>query len=281
MAAIHVNGIDVHYEIDGDGPPLVLVHGHWGDRLVWDAIARPLTHSFTVLRYDRRGHGRSGHQRGPAYRHQHEDDLAALIERVHGEPAYVVGNSYGGLISLGLVARRPDLVRAVTVHEPPAVSAADTGELAYLAGDAQRAFHEVASRITAGDVEAGIRHFMEAVALGPGGWQLLPEQLRWLAHANAEAYVADLRDPYATYLDLDAVADFSGPLLLTKGSAAAPPVFQQLVERLAERLPNAASATVVGAGHGPHLSHPQAYAQLVTTFLGNAAARDLVTAIRS
>jgi pimeloyl-ACP methyl ester carboxylesterase len=280
MAAIHVNGIDLHYEIDGDGPPLVLVHGHWGDRLVWDAIAGSLAHSFTVLRYDRRGHGRSGQEQGPAYRRQHEDDLAALIERVHGEPAYVVGTSYGGLISLGLVGRRPNLVRAVTVHEPPAVSVADTGELAYLAGDAQRAFEEVATRIASGDVESGTRHFMEAVALGPGGWQLLPEQLRWLALANAEAFAADYSDPYATYLDIDAVADFGGPLLLTKGSAA-PPVFQQLVERLAELLPNAGSATVVGAGHGPHLSHPQAYAQLVTTFLGNAAARDLVTAIRS
>jgi pimeloyl-ACP methyl ester carboxylesterase len=177
----------------------------------------PLTASFRVLRYDRRGHGRSGRSSGIASRRQHEDDLVALIEQVHGEPAYVVGNSYGGVISLGLAARRPELVRAVTVHEPPIVSVAEGGERG----------------------------------------------------RDAES---------ATDLDLDALASFGGPLLLTEGSAG-PPVFKHVVGRLAELLPNAGSASVIGAGHAPHLSHPAAYAQLVTTFHGNAAARDLVASI--
>jgi pimeloyl-ACP methyl ester carboxylesterase len=204
MAAIHANGVDLHYEVEGDGPPLVLVHDHGSDHLTWDRVAPALTASFRVLRYDRRGHGRSGSGVGAADRRRHEDDLAALVERVHDGPAYVAGDAFGGSVSLGLAARRPELVRALTAHQPPV----------------------------------------------------------------------------ATDLDLDALASYAGPLLISQGSSA-PPLLRHSVDRLGERVPSAATASVIGAGHAPHRSHPHAYAQLVTTFLGNAAANDLTAAIRS
>jgi pimeloyl-ACP methyl ester carboxylesterase len=59
MAVIDVKGIDLHYEVQGDGPPLLLVHGGWSDHQSWHAVAPALADSFRVVTYDRRGHSRS------------------------------------------------------------------------------------------------------------------------------------------------------------------------------------------------------------------------------
>jgi pimeloyl-ACP methyl ester carboxylesterase len=61
MAVANVNGVHLYYERSGSGEPLVLVHGSWGDHLVWAAMAPLLAERFDVVSYDRRGHsGASG-----------------------------------------------------------------------------------------------------------------------------------------------------------------------------------------------------------------------------
>src|SRR5688572_2877332 len=130
MPRISVNDVELYYEVQGSGPPLVLVHGSWDRHEVWTQVAERLARRFRVISYDRRGHSRSERPAGARSRVEDEDDLAALIETLAGEPACVAANSFGGLISLTLAARRPELIRALTVHEPPAMSVAGGGELA-------------------------------------------------------------------------------------------------------------------------------------------------------
>ncbi len=55
------NAPTLFYQIEGDGPPVMLIHGVGADGSSWDAIAPALVGSFAVLRLDLRGHGRSGH----------------------------------------------------------------------------------------------------------------------------------------------------------------------------------------------------------------------------
>ena len=129
MPVIQVNEVELHYEVQGSGPPLVLVHGSWDRHEVWAQAAEELAERYRVISYDRRGHSRSERPPGARSRIEDEDDLAALIEALAGEPAYVAANSFGGVISLALAARRPELIRALTVHEPPAIGVADGGEL--------------------------------------------------------------------------------------------------------------------------------------------------------
>jgi pimeloyl-ACP methyl ester carboxylesterase len=96
MPAIHVNGIDLYHEVEGDGPPLVVVvHGSWADHTNWQAVVRLLADSFRVVSYDRRGHSLSKRPLGPRTRCQDEDNLAALIESLDCGPAHVAGNSFG------------------------------------------------------------------------------------------------------------------------------------------------------------------------------------------
>ena len=94
MPQISVNGTDLHYERQGSGPPLVMVHGSWGDSSTWMLVASMLAERFDLVTYDRRGHGQSTAPSGQGLRTQDEDDLVGLIEALGIAPANVAGNSF-------------------------------------------------------------------------------------------------------------------------------------------------------------------------------------------
>lgn len=120
MAEIRVNGVSLYYETRGAGPGVVLVHGSWTDADSWVRVLPGLAEETTVVSYDRRGHSRSEDLLTQGSVYEDAADLAGLIVGLGLAPAYVCGDSYGGLIALRLAAARPDLLRGVTVHEPPA-----------------------------------------------------------------------------------------------------------------------------------------------------------------
>ena len=78
MPTESLNGIKIFYERQGVGPPIVLVHGSWGDHHNWDAVAPALAREYGVIRYDRRGHSQSGPAPTPGAAEQDVDDLLAL-----------------------------------------------------------------------------------------------------------------------------------------------------------------------------------------------------------
>jgi pimeloyl-ACP methyl ester carboxylesterase len=101
MPRTRVNAVELYYEATGDGDPLVLVHGSWGDHSNWQSVVPGLASSFRVITYDRRGHSPSERPPGQGLRREDEDDLAALIEVLDVSPAHVAGNSFGASIVLG------------------------------------------------------------------------------------------------------------------------------------------------------------------------------------
>ena len=265
MATISVNGVALHHEVMGDGPPLVLVHGSWSEHTTWQPAAALLADDFRVLIYDRRGHSRSERLGASHTRRDDEDDLAALIETLDDGPAHVVGNSFGGLVALGLAARRPDLVRSVAAHEPPALSILSSGSRARLVGAVTAVANRVLEEIEAGHAESAARRFTE-VALGPGSWELIPAGMRAAIVGNAPAFAAQQRDPHS--IDVDARGlDRLGPRVLLSSGDTSPQWLQAIVEELAEQLPSAKVATIAGAGHVPHLTHPVELVELITGFM--------------
>jgi pimeloyl-ACP methyl ester carboxylesterase len=270
MPHMSINDVELYYEAQGSGPPLVLVHGSWDNLAVWQQVAERLAERYRVISYDRRGHTRSGCPSGPRTRRQDEDDLAALITALAGEAAYVAANSFGGVISLGLAARRPELVRALAVHEPPALGAAD-GELAELAHSTLSTLEEVLDEIESGAQERATRRFIEEIAIGPGAWELCPAEFRAGLVANAGAFLAEQRDPEAIALDFGGVRRSGCRMLLTKGDQS-PLWLRLLLDRLGELLPLAAKTTIAGAGHVPHETNPAEYADVIDAFFRQRAA---------
>jgi pimeloyl-ACP methyl ester carboxylesterase len=102
-------------------------------------------------------------------------------------------------------------------------------------------------------------------------WSLIPDELKALFFRTAPAFAAEVSAARWSEIDLAALRRFPGPVLLTKGEVS-PAWLPALVDRLAELLPEAETATIPAAGHGPHETHPEEYAKLLADFGARAEA---------
>jgi pimeloyl-ACP methyl ester carboxylesterase len=262
VAFIEVNGLQLLVEERGGGEPLVLVHGSWDDRQVWELIEEDLARRFRVVSYDRRGHTGSQDSPEPGSRRDDEDDLAELIGALDLAPANVVGSSFGASIALGLAGRQPELFRTLCVHEPPLLSLAADDPIVAQVGEAVGSVLELMER---DEVEAAARDFVDKIALGPGAWEMMSEEERASVVRNAPTFLGEQRDPDWDQIDLAALGTLALPVLLTQGDES-PPFFSRIIARLAKTIQGAEVRTLPGAGHVPHLTHPAEYVSTITQF---------------
>lgn len=270
MPTVKINEVDLYWELTGRvGEALVLVHGSWGDHHGWDPIVPTLSRSFRVLTYDRRGHSRSGRPIAQGSVREDVRDLSVLIEHLDLAPAHIVGSSFGGVIVLRLAAERPELFRTVSVHEPPLFGLFQGPAAGSRIQSAQERIRAVLDLLDGGQLEAGARRFMETVAFGPGAWAQFPTDLRQRFVFNASTFLDEERDPESRTVDLQTLAAFSRPALLTQGEISEP-FFHVFVEALARTLPTAQRRTLIGAGHVPQVSHPEEYTAAIESFIRDA-----------
>jgi len=109
-----VNGIELYYEEDGQGPPIVLIHGIMGaPRMTYANLLHALDSHFRVILPDLRGFGRTRHPKTTYHHAASADDLAGLIERLGAAPAHVLGHGMGGIIAQNLALRHPAAVKSL------------------------------------------------------------------------------------------------------------------------------------------------------------------------
>jgi pimeloyl-ACP methyl ester carboxylesterase len=267
VALVNVNDVHLYYERTGIGDPLVLVHGSWGDHTNWDAFVPLISEQFDIISYDRRGHSDSERPDTQGSADEDADDLAALIETLDVAPVRIVANSYGGIVTLRLAGRRPELIRSICLHEPPGFPLiADDPENAPLLEQSGKSIAAVVSKLAAGEYEKGAMQFVDEVAFGPNVWNNeLPAETKAMFIRNAPTFLDECRDPHQLEVDLDSISSFDRPALLTNGDQSLP-LFPKVVDQLARVLPNVERKTLLGAGHVPQLTHPQLLADTVAGF---------------
>jgi pimeloyl-ACP methyl ester carboxylesterase len=262
-----VDGIALTYDVAGDGAPLVLIHGSWGERQTWGFVVPPLAESFRVISYDRRGHGESTAPPDVGTVHDDVVDVVRLIDALGDGRANVVANSYGACIALRLAAAHPERVARMVCHEPPMLGVLDADDDGKAIADQERRkLGEVRQILERGEYAEAAEYFVERVALGPGMWAELPPPLQQMFVAHARTFHGELRDPDALGADLDSLTRVSTPVLLTHGDQS-PAFFAPIAERLGRLLPNAQPRLLSGTGHVPHLTHPDEYVPVVRDFL--------------
>lgn len=239
-----------------DAPLIALVHGSLDRSAGLLRLSRRLDAQFRVLRYDRRGYGRSAPHPGPYGVDEQVADLVALLA---GRPAVVFGHSYGGNVALALADRHPELVRAVGVYETP---------LSWLpwwpSGTPGR---QAAS--ADGDPADAAERFMRRL-IGDDRWERLPARTRQARRAEGTAMVAELAD-LARRAPWDP-AHLTVPALAMRGSDGADH-HARSAAHLGEVLVDCRVVTVDGAKHfGPN-THPDAVAAAIVELVNRAASR--------
>lgn len=105
---VRANGIDIHYEISGNGPVVTLAHSLATDLTLWDELVAALEPHFTVLRYDARGHGQTDAPEGPYDFPTLVADLVGLLDALNIERTHFVGLSMGGMLGQHFALNHPD-----------------------------------------------------------------------------------------------------------------------------------------------------------------------------
>ncbi|MDA4135551.1 MAG: alpha/beta hydrolase [Thaumarchaeota archaeon] len=272
MPITNANGVDLYYELTGDhGDPIVLIHGSWTDHSNWSPVVAGLSESFRVVSYDRRGHGRSGKTGTQGSGEEDALDAAALLTRLDMVPAHVVGNSFGGSIALKLAAAQPQVFRSLMVHEPPLFDliTGDPSVLPALAEGRKRR-EQVIRVLESGDRAGAARLFVETLTFGPGGWERMSAQSRERMIANADTWLDETRDSAGSSVDLEALARFRKPALLTYGGRGMQGS-KRVIEKLAQTIPGSKVDFDPGTGHAPHVSDPGEFVRKVTAFAQSSA----------
>jgi pimeloyl-ACP methyl ester carboxylesterase len=248
---------------DESATPAVLVHGSMDRSAGLLRLSRRLDATHRVVRYDRRGYGRSATIGPPWTIEANVGDLEELLESVGTAPATLFGHSFGGNVALALAARRPDLVNGVVVYETP------LSWLEWWPGNSAGA-----AAIALDDPGDAAEAFMRRL-VGDAVWERLPESTQRERRAEGAAMVAELAD-----LRRRAPWDGAGievPVLALYGEEARPH-HRTAMAGMVDMIPQCVSAMVPGAGHaGPH-THAGAVVSAIEHFLVSLSGESTRTA---
>jgi pimeloyl-ACP methyl ester carboxylesterase len=249
-------------------PELVLLHGGAQNAHTWDTVALALGRPLAAI--DLPGHGQSD------WREDHDyappslaDDVAVAMRGLAPDPAIVVGMSLGGLASLCLAARHPELVpRLAIVDVTPGTNAAKAEPIiAFVSGPERfESFDEILERTvtynptrSVSSLRRGVLH--NARQLPDGSWSWRWDPLRsWRQGEQPEGTVPDFSPLWA------AVDSVNVPLLLLRGALSGV-VADEDVAELLRRQPSARVVSVDGAGHSIQGDQPVELARLLEEFL--------------
>ena len=265
-------GVNLHTVVEGDGSPVVILHGFTGGAASMAGAAAGLRERHRVIRIDLVGHGDSDAPRdGTAYRMEScVDQVAGVVDALDARPAHFIGYSMGGRVALALCVWRPEL----------AASAILIGARAGIADADERAARVRDDRALADRIERdGVSSFVDH-------WMALPlfaSQRRLGAKALAAARKERLANrAHALALCLrgmgagaqpplgDRLGAVRAPVCLVAGEEDAP--FRSIAEVLARELPRARVEVVPAAGHAAHLENPSAFLRITRRFLAEVDA---------
>jgi len=118
MPLATVNGQRLYYEVGGDGEMAVLLHGAYTDADVMEAPATGLASGFRVLRFDRRGHGRSGVLTEPISLTDEANDIAALLDWFGAESAHLLAHDEGAEVAIQFALEYPGRTLSLALLAP-------------------------------------------------------------------------------------------------------------------------------------------------------------------
>lgn len=249
-----------------DAPLVALIHGTMDRSSGMLKLSRRLDERFRVLRYDRRGYGRSvpavGEHAGPFGMSEQVSDLVTILG---GRRAVLIGHSYGGNVALAAAMLHPGLVAGVAVYETP--MSWEPWWPTTTAG--------AAARTSAGSPAEAAEQFMRRL-VGDATWEALPVRTRDTRRGEGAAMVGELNDLRANRPWRP--DQIHCPVVLGVGSLANEH-HRVGMRHLQRVLPGAQLHELEGCRHDAPTSHSQQFADTIVDAIAFAAGDQWATAV--
>jgi 3-oxoadipate enol-lactonase len=261
------NGIELAYQVQGEGHPLVLIAGVGYGMWYWHKVLPALAERYQVITFDNRGAGESDKPDGPYTVPMLAADTAGLLDSLEVSGAYILGHSLGGFIAQELAVIRPDLVSKLIL------ASTNSGGLQVIPITPE-AMQVLIDR--SGDPVELIRRGI-GIACAPGFADRKPEVVdelidyrltnpvpgpNYQAQVMAGAGMSMLSEDQV----LERMHSIQVPVLILFGEhdRVVPP---GNAEMMASMLPNATVQILPGCGHMFPIEEPRATVEAITQFL--------------
>jgi len=263
---VETNGTRLYYEMMGEGHPLVLIHGGYMDRRMWDDQFAVFAQYYRVIRYDVRGFGKT---ELPPVPYTDRQDLFHLLSFLGIDKTYIVALSLGGEIAIDFTLDYPNMVDAL-VLVGSSVSGMPTLELITQEQLQQHIkqwtpFEEAqARRDLAGMVEGVMNH---------------PTLVPSTNYASARQKVRENLSEYSFVWVLepgqkqetvpaawDRLKNIHAPTLIIVGGND-DKLLHTVADKLEQNIPNVKRVTIAETHHMPNMEKPQEFNRIVLDFL--------------
>jgi len=259
LSYVDIEGDRLPYIDEGDGPPLLLIHGSLCDCRYWHSQIKSLRAHFRVIAPSLRFYWPEAGA-GEANEFsiaRHTSDTLALLAALQVDAAHVVGHSRGARVALGMALNRPIAVRSLILADPGLILPGQA--------DGRGDFRERAcALIEAGRVDEGLAVFIDAVS-GTGTWPRMVPWFRDMARDNALTLLGQVHEPMESMED-DLLRSLNLPVLLIGGELSPPP-YPATIDYLAGIFSDAQRVTIAGSSHGMNIGNPRAFNQAIQSFL--------------
>ena len=267
MRHVKVNGVEVAYEVEGRGEPILFIHGaHIADAM------RPLVEDsaldrFQRIRYHRRGVGGSScpPEALATTVAVHAEDAVGLLEHLGVDRAHVVGHSSGGSIALEIASRHPTRVSSLVLLEPALMMVPSGAAFADLVTP-------LVGRYEGGDAESAVHGFLALV--GDRDWRnaierTVPGGIAQAVKDAATFFVSELPAVSDWTFGPEQATAITCPVLSVLGSKTSP-LFVEGHELLHEWFPQCHDADIPGASHLLEMEAPGPVAAAIAAYCSDA-----------
>ncbi len=270
LKQIKANGAVFNYKDKGSGEPIVFIHGGLEDYRTFDAQIDTFSKNYRIITYSRRfNYPNQNTKEVKEFSAKSEaEDLAALIKRLKLGPVHLVGHSFGGLISLFLIKKHPELVRSLTLSEPALISWLPDiagGKILYDNFYAEL-WKPVKQAFVIKDTLAVLKHTLIYFA-GEDILDKLPPEVKTQFIANIPEWysIAYSREAFLNFKK-EYLKDIKVPTLLLSGGQTLP-MLQLTNKELKSVLPNAQKYHLDEGTHDYWVTHPQKMGIAILSFL--------------
>lgn len=264
-----VNDVSLPYIEQGQGAPVVFVHGAFSDLRAWEPQREAVARRFRFIAYTQRYFGAEPWpDKGEHYSQvTHAADLAAFIRQLNVGPVYLVGRSYGGTVAVRMALQHPELVRAVFVQEPTiAAKAVADPDVQGILKKEMGGMASAREAAKAGKADEATQLFADWTNGQPGGFDALPPETRSMHLANGRTvalHFAAAPPPKVSCADL---GQMKRPLAITHGELTRP-FFKILAETAHNCVPGSQLIPIPDARHAATSQNPAAFNTALLTFL--------------